>query len=175
MRGGGGGAGTPVPGYAGKIRDRDAAVAAVRAWQRGGKRVVFTNGCFDLLHLGHVRYLDAARALGDTLVVGLNADASVRAVKGPDRPIVPAAERAEVLAALAAVDLVVLFDEPDPGALVAALQPDVLVKGADWAPGEIIGREVVEARGGVVKSVPLTPGASTSGLLARILERHRQR
>ena len=165
----------PLPTYASKIRDRDAAVAAVRAWQRGGKRVAFTNGCFDLLHLGHVRYLDAARALGDALVVGLNTDASVRAVKGPDRPIVPQVERAEVLAALAAVDLVVLFDESDPDALIAALRPDVLVKGADWAPDQIIGREVVEARGGVVKSVPLTPGASTSGLIARILERHRQR
>lgn len=175
MRGGPRDAGAPVPGYAGKIRDRDAAVAAVRAWQQVGKAVVFTNGCFDLLHLGHVRYLDAARALGDALVVGLNTDASVRAVKGPDRPIVPQVERAEVLAALAAVDLVVLFDESDPDALIAALRPDVLVKGADWAPDQIIGREVVEARGGVVKSVPLTPGASTSGLIARILERHRQR
>lgn len=175
MTGGPGDAGAPVPGYAGKIRDRDAAVAAVRAWQQVGKAVVFTNGCFDLLHLGHVRYLDAARALGDALVVGLNTDASVRVVKGPDRPIVPQVERAEVLAALAAVDLVVLFDESDPDALIAALRPDVLVKGADWAPDQIIGREVVEARGGVVKSVPLTPGASTSGLIARILERHRQR
>ena len=162
-----------VPTYAGKIRDRDAAVAAVRAWQGAGKTVVFTNGCFDLLHWGHVRFLDAARTLGDTLVVGLNTDASVRGVKGAARPIVPAAERAEVLAALAAVDLVVLFDEPDPDALIAALHPDILVKGADWSPDQIIGREVVEARGGVVKSVPLTPGASTSGLIARILERHR--
>jgi D-beta-D-heptose 7-phosphate kinase/D-beta-D-heptose 1-phosphate adenosyltransferase len=150
-------------------------VAAVRAWRRGGKTVVFTNGCFDLLHRGHVRYLDAARALGDTLVVGVNTDASVRAVKGVGRPIVPVAERAEVLAALAAVDLVVHFDEPDPDALITALQPDVLVKGADWAPDQIIGREVVEGRGGVVKSIPLTPGASTSDLIARILERHRPR
>jgi len=165
----------PVSRSAAKIRDRKAAVAAVRRWQRAGKTVVFTNGCFDLLHLGHVRYLDAARALGDLLVVGLNSDASVRLAKGPGRPIVPVAERAEVLAALGAVDLVVLFDEPDPAALVAALQPDVLVKGADWAPDQIIGREAVEARGGVVTSVPLTPGASTSGLIARILERHRQR
>lgn len=168
------GVGAPRPAYAGKIRDQEAAVAAVRAWQRAGKRVVFTNGCFDLVHLGHVRYLDAARALGDVLVVGLNADASVRALKGPDRPVVPAAERAEVLAAFAAVDLVVLFDEPDPGALITALQPDVLVKGADWAH-HIVGREVVEGRGGVVTSVPLTPGASTSGLIARILERYRPR
>ncbi|HEU5395214.1 MAG TPA: D-glycero-beta-D-manno-heptose 1-phosphate adenylyltransferase [Candidatus Methylomirabilis sp.] len=167
------GAARPVSSYAAKIRDRKAVVAAVRRWQRAGKTVVFTNGCFDLLHLGHVRYLDAARALGDLLVVGLNSDASVRSAKGPGRPIVPAAERAEVLAALGAVDLVVLFDEPDPAALVAALQPDVLVKGADWGD-HIIGREVVEARGGVVTSVPLTPGASTSGLIARILERHRQ-
>ncbi|MGH7394346.1 MAG: D-glycero-beta-D-manno-heptose 1-phosphate adenylyltransferase [Candidatus Methylomirabilales bacterium] len=165
----------PLPSYAGKIRDRDAAVAAVRAWQREGKTVVFTNGCFDLLHRGHVRYLDAAHALGDTLVVGVNTDASVRAVKGAGRPIVPAAERAEVLAALAAVDLVVLFDEPDPDALITALQPDVLVKGADWAPDQIIGRQVVEGRGGVVKSIPLTPGASTSDLIARILERRRPR
>lgn len=174
MKEGGTGVGTPRPSYAGKIRDREVAVAAVRAWQRAGKRVVFTNGCFDLVHLGHVRYLDAARAMGDVLIVGVNADASVRALKGPDRPVVPAVERAEVLAALAAVDLVVLFDEPDPGALIAALQPDVLVKGADWAD-HVVGREVVEARGGVVASVPLTPGASTSGLIARILERHRLR
>src|SRR2546427_6290606 len=126
------------------------------------KRIVFTNGCFDLLHIGHTRYLQAARELGDVLVVGVNTDASVRSQKkGAGRPLVPEAQRAEVLAALACVDYVVLFDEPDPGRLIAELQPDVLVKGGDWAPDQIIGREVVEASGGTVRAIPPVSGAST--------------
>jgi len=130
---------------------------------------VFTNGCFDLMHVGHVRYLEAARALGDLLVVGVNADASVRALnKGADRPIVPQDQRAEVLAALACVDYVVLFDEPDPDRLIAELQPDVLVKGGDWAPHQIIGRDTVEARGGTVTTIPLVPGVSTTSLVNKI-------
>lgn len=134
-----------------------------------GKRIVFTNGCFDLLHIGHTRYLQAAKSLGDVLVVGVNSDASVRSLeKAPDRPIVPEAQRAEVLAALGCVDFVVLFAEPNPGRLIAAIQPDVLVKGGDWAPDAIVGREVVEARGGVVHIIPLTPGISTTALLQRI-------
>ena len=133
------------------------------------KRIVFTNGCFDLLHIGHTRYLQAARGLGDVLVVGVNTDASVRSQKkGAGRPLVPEAQRAEVLAALACVDYVVLFDEPDPRRLIAELQPDVLVKGGDWAPDQIIGRDVVEARGGTVRTIPLVPGVSTTALVERI-------
>jgi D-beta-D-heptose 7-phosphate kinase/D-beta-D-heptose 1-phosphate adenosyltransferase len=134
-----------------------------------GKRIVFTNGCFDLLHIGHTRYLQAAKSLGDLLVVGVNTDASVRSLeKAPDRPIVPEAQRAEVLAALSCVDFVVLFAEPDPGRLIAAIQPDVLVKGGDWAPDAIVGRDVVENRGGVVRTIPLVPGMSTTVLVERI-------
>ena len=133
------------------------------------KRIVFTNGCFDLMHVGHTRYLQAARTLGDLLVVGVNSDASVRHLnKGVDRPIVPEAQRAEVLAALGCVDYVVIFSEPDPGALITALQPDVLVKGGDWAINQIVGRETVEARGGIVTTIPLVPGLSTTSLLQRI-------
>lgn len=132
---------------------------------------MFTNGCFDLMHVGHVRYLQAARRLGDVLVVGLNTDASVRRLnKAPERPIVPEEQRAEVLAALACVDYVVPFDDPDPGPLIADLQPDVLVKGGDWPPEKIIGRETVETRGGVVKTIPLVPGVSTTALIQKIKE-----
>lgn len=133
------------------------------------KRIVFTNGCFDLMHIGHTRYLQAARALGDLLVVGVNSDASVRSLnKGSDRPIVPEAQRAEVLASLGCVDYVAIFSEPDPGELIAALEPDVLVKGGDWAINQIVGRETVEARGGLVTTIPLVPGMSTTSLLQRI-------
>jgi D-beta-D-heptose 7-phosphate kinase/D-beta-D-heptose 1-phosphate adenosyltransferase len=133
------------------------------------KRIVFTNGCFDLMHIGHTRYLQAAKALGDVLVVGVNSDASVRSLnKAPDRPIVSDAQRAEVVAALGCVDYVILFNEPDPQSLIAALQPDVLVKGGDWAVEWIVGREIVEARGGVVRSIPLVPGVSTTSLIERI-------
>ncbi|MBX3329946.1 MAG: D-glycero-beta-D-manno-heptose 1-phosphate adenylyltransferase [Nitrospira sp.] len=134
-----------------------------------GKRIVFTNGCFDLMHVGHTRYLQAAKALGDVLVVGVNSDASVRTLdKAPDRPIVPETQRAEVVAALGCVDFVVIFDESDPLQLITAVQPDVLVKGGDWVIDRIVGREIVEARGGVVKTIPLVPGLSTTGLLQRI-------
>ena len=133
-----------------------------------GARVVFTNGCFDLLHPGHVRYLSAARALGDVLVVGVNDDASVRRLKGPGRPVLHLAERAEVLAALAAVDHLIVFGEDTPHALIGALLPDVLVKGADWAAEDIVGRDEVLAAGGRVERITLVPGVSTSELLARI-------
>jgi len=133
-----------------------------------GLKVAFTNGCFDLLHAGHVRYLNEARGLGDALVVGLNSDDSVRRLKGEGRPIVPEGERAEVLAALAAVDAVVLFDEDTPLRLVEALSPDVLVKGGDWDVETIVGREHVRATGGQVLSLPVCPGRSTSALLARL-------
>ncbi len=133
------------------------------------KRIVFTNGCFDLLHVGHTRYLQAAKALGDILVVGVNSDSSVRSLnKSPDRPIVSESQRAEVLAALCCVDYVVMFSEPDPLSLITTLQPDVLVKGGDWAVERIVGRDVVERRGGTVRTIPLVPGMSTTALIQRI-------
>jgi D-beta-D-heptose 7-phosphate kinase/D-beta-D-heptose 1-phosphate adenosyltransferase len=138
--------------------------------KRNGERVVFTNGCFDLLHPGHVRLLEESRSLGDALVVAINSDASVRQLKGPGRPVTPEVERAEVLAALAAVDYVVIFDEPTPRKLIARLLPDVLAKGSDWGPGEIVGREEVEAAGGRVVSIPLEAGYSTTTLIERIRE-----
>jgi D-beta-D-heptose 7-phosphate kinase/D-beta-D-heptose 1-phosphate adenosyltransferase len=154
-----------------KIQSRAALSTILEARRAKGARIVFTNGCFDLLHVGHTRYLDAARRLGDLLVVGLNTDASVRVLnKEPDRPIVPEAQRAEVLAALACVDYVVLFDEPTPASLVAALQPDVLVKGGDWSPDRIAGRETVEARGGTVTTIPLIPDVSTTSIVNKIRE-----
>ena len=137
--------------------------------RRQRRAIVFTNGCFDLMHIGHTRYLQAARSLGDLLVVGVNSDESVRALKkGPERPIVPEAQRAEVVAALACVDYVVIFREPDPGSLIAFLQPDVLVKGGDWPLDRIVGRDTVEARGGRVQTIPLVPGISTTTLIQRI-------
>jgi rfaE bifunctional protein nucleotidyltransferase chain/domain len=144
------------------------AVAVVERLRAAGKTVVFTNGVFDLLHVGHLRYLQQARALGDALIVGLNSDRSVRANKGAGRPITPEAERAEILGALACVDGVVVFDEDTPHEIVTALQPDVLVKGADWAADAIVGREVVEARGGRVVRVPIEAGHSTSALVEKI-------
>ena len=133
------------------------------------KIVVFTNGVFDLLHPGHVRYLREARSLGDALIVGINSDRSVRALgKAVDRPITPQAERAEVLAALASVDAVVVFDEETPHRIISTVQPDILVKGADWGENEIVGRDVVEARGGRVVRVPIASGYSTSAIIERI-------
>lgn len=148
---------------------RDAAAAWVEARRARGETIVFTNGVFDLLHPGHVRYLQAARALGDALVVGVNSDRSARALgKGPGRPVTPAAERAEILAALACVDAVVIFDEETPHEIVGALQPDVLVKGADWAEGTIVGADIVEARGGRVVRIPLAEGYSTSAIIEKV-------
>jgi len=140
-----------------------------QALKRAGKTIVFTNGCFDLLHIGHVQYLKAAKAHGDILVVGLNSDSSVRQIKGPNRPVVPENERAEVLAALACVDVVTIFEEPDPLTTIQTIVPDVLVKGADWAEDAIVGRDVVEAAGGRVVRVPLTAGASTTRVIETIL------
>ena len=152
-----------------KVTTRDELVSLLAERRQRQQRVVFTNGCFDLMHIGHVRYLQAARNLGDLLVVGVNSDGSVRALsKGPDRPIVPDVQRAEVLAALACVDYVIIFPEPDPGALIAALQPDILVKGGDWPLDRIVGRDTVEARGGRVQTIPLVPGVSTTTLVQRI-------
>jgi D-beta-D-heptose 7-phosphate kinase/D-beta-D-heptose 1-phosphate adenosyltransferase len=136
--------------------------------RREGRRIVFTNGVFDLLHPGHVRYLRAAAALGDALIVGLNADESVRRNKGPERPITPEHERAEVLAALAVVEAVVLFNEDTPAEIIRAVRPDVLVKGADWPADQIVGRDTVEARGGRVVRVPVEEGYSTTTIVERI-------
>ena len=146
----------------------DEAVRVAESARAAGRIVVFTNGVFDLLHPGHVRYLQQARTLGDVLIVGLNSDRSVRANKGAGRPITPEAERAEILAALACVDAVVIFDEDTPHDIIAALQPDVLVKGADWAEDAIVGREVVERRGGRVVRVPVEPGYSTTAIIRKI-------
>ena len=152
-----------------KVTTRQELASRLEERRRQGQRIVFTNGCFDLMHIGHIRYLQAARNLGDVLVVGVNSDESVRALhKGADRPIVPDVQRAEVLAALACVDYVTIFPEPDPGSLIAALQPDILVKGGDWSLDRIVGRETVEARGGHVHTIPLVPGVSTTTLVERI-------
>lgn len=151
-----------------RIVSWDAAAAQRAAWAAAGKRVVFTNGCFDILHAGHVRLLEAARAAGDTLVVGLNDDASVRRLKGPARPINPAADRAEVLAGLRAVDLVVLFAQDTPAELIARLVPDVLVKGGDYTEETIVGAETVKAAGGQVRIIPLLEGRATTQLVNKI-------
>ena len=142
--------------------------AVLAQWQAAGRRVVFTNGCFDLLHLGHVDYLEKARALGDALVVGLNTDASVSGLK-PGRPLQDEYARARILASLAFVDAVVLFGEPTPAHLIALVQPDVLVKGDDYAPEAIVGYDTVTAKGGTVQTVPLVPGYSTSRIVEKIL------
>lgn len=147
---------------------REAAVALAEHARRAGRTVVFTNGVFDLLHPGHVRYLRHARTLGGLLIVGLNSDRSVRASKGEMRPITPEGERLEVLSSLQCVDGVVLFDEDTPHELITAIQPDVLVKGADWGEDAIVGRDVVEARGGRVVRVALEPGFSTTGIIERV-------
>ena len=140
----------------------------VKQLRASGKSIVFTNGVYDLLHPGHVRYLQAARALGDALVVGVNSDRSVRTNKGPSRPIHPEAERAEVIAAMDCVDAAVIFDQDTPHEIISRLQPDVLVKGADWAEDAIVGRDVVEARGGRVVRMPIEQGFSTTDLIAKI-------
>ena len=144
------------------------AVQFAQQVRAAGKTIVFTNGVFDLLHPGHVRYLQHARSLGDALIVGINSDRSVRAVKGPHRPINSEAERAEILAALACVDAVAIFDEETPFEIVTAVQPDVLVKGADWAPDKIIGRDIVEARGGKVVLMKVEEGWSTTSIVAKV-------
>jgi len=137
-----------------------------------GSQVVFTNGCFDLIHLGHVRYLQKARSLGDQLIVALNDDKSVRNLKGKGRPLVPAMERAEVIGALGCVDWVAFFEENTPAALIKALQPDVLVKGGDWTVNQIVGRNVVEAAGGTVLAIPFEKGYSTTDVIRKILASH---
>ncbi len=156
-----------------KVLPRAEAKAACERLRGEGRRVVFTNGCFDLLHAGHVAYLEFARAQGDALVVGVNSDASVRGNKGERRPVVPQDDRARVIAALACVDHVVIFEEPEPAALVRELTPDVLVKGEDWAH-YVSGRDWVEAHGGRVVLAKLEPGRSSSGLVERVLDAYRE-
>lgn len=157
----------PDQSLAAKILDQDELIGCL-ASRRGRGGIVFTNGCFDLLHPGHVDLLARARALGGLLVVGLNSDASVRGLKGPARPVVPWRDRALVLAGLSSVDYVTGFDEPTPLRLIEAVLPDVLVKGGDWPVESIVGREAVERSGGRVESLPLLPGYSTSSLIQRI-------
>ncbi len=152
-----------------KIKSLDEMLVERDRLRRSGKKLVFTNGCFDLLHAGHVRYLNQARAMGDVLAVGLNSDRSVRALKGKGRPIVPEEERAEVLAALECIDYIFIFDDLTPQRVIDAVVPDVLVKGADWGLDEIVGRQTVENAGGIVRNIPLVEGTSTTSLINKIL------
>lgn len=153
-----------------EILTLDEAILRFGRQKRNGRRIVFTNGCFDLLHPGHIGSLEQARALGDALVVGLNSDSGVRQLKGEGRPIFPERERAEILAALECVDAVVIFDELTPRRVIAALLPDALVKGGDWPGDQIVGREEVEAAGGRVVSIPVVDGYSTTEILRKIRE-----
>ncbi|HEY3347365.1 MAG TPA: D-glycero-beta-D-manno-heptose 1-phosphate adenylyltransferase [Nitrospirota bacterium] len=155
-----------------KIKNHDELRKIVEDMKAAGKKVVFTNGCFDIIHTGHTRYLDIAKKYGDILIVAVNSDDSVRIIKGDKRPILPQSERAELLAALTMVDYVTIFEEADPGSIIAELMPDVLVKGGDWAVDEIIGRDIVEANGGKVIPIPYVEGASTTGIVERITERY---
>lgn len=150
------------------ILSRQQASAFAAHVRSTGGRVVFTNGVFDLVHPGHIRYLSQARGFGDALIVGINSDRSVRAYKGPSRPITTAEERAELVAALRSVDAVTVFDEETPHALIAVLQPDVLVKGADWGPDNIVGRDLVESRGGIVIRAEIAPGFSSTSLIEKV-------
>jgi len=153
-----------------KITPRNELKATVDRLKREGKKVVFTNGCFDILHAGHTRYLREARKLGDTLILALNSDSSVRSIKGPMRPIVPEAERAEVVAALDSVDYVTVFDELTPLELIEFLRPDVIVKGGDWAEKDIVGAESVRKWGGRVAIMPEIEGASTTNIIDKVLQ-----
>ena len=156
-----------------KIFTPDVLSQTLRLQQQQKKKVVFTNGCFDLLHIGHVRYLQSARDLGDLLVVAVNSDESVRSLnKGPGRPLTPADQRIEMLVALTCVDYIVQFDESTPLKVIEMLQPDVLVKGGDWAADRIVGKDIVEKRGGTVTSIPLIPDISTSLIIERIQKMH---
>jgi D-glycero-beta-D-manno-heptose 1-phosphate adenylyltransferase len=151
-----------------KILSVEQLLAKRKEWSRQGKKVVFTNGCFDILHIGHVDYLEKASCLGDVLVIGLNTDASVSRIKGPDRPIVPENARARVIAALSYVDAVVFFDTPTPAQLIQSLSPEVLVKGDDYQVSNIIGADFVLTHGGEVKTIPLVEGFSTSKIIEKI-------
>lgn len=154
------------------IVDLPELVHIIAGLKKGGKRIVFTNGCFDILHVGHVRYLKKARGFGDILIVGLNSDESVRKIKGDKRPIVPQRERAEVLSSIRFVDYVVLFNEPDPYNTIASVRPDILVKGGDWKIDEIVGRDIVESCGGEVHTIPFIEGASSSKIIEAIIKKY---
>jgi D-beta-D-heptose 7-phosphate kinase/D-beta-D-heptose 1-phosphate adenosyltransferase len=158
-----------------KIKERKELLRIIKNLKAKGKRIVFTNGCFDLLHIGHVRYLEKARTLGDALVVGVNSDSSVRKLKGPKRPVLPAKERAEILSGLGCVDYITIFDELDPLKLITSLHPNVLVKGGDWTKEQIVGREVLERLGGKVVIISFVKGASTSTLIETILKKYEKR
>lgn len=158
-----------------KIKGRDDLRKIVQDLKAKGKRVVFTNGCFDLLHVGHIRYLEKAKSLGDFLIVGINSDQSVQAIKGPLRPILPADERAEILSGLGCVDYITPFDESTPLELITSLQPHVLVKGGDWTKETTVGKDVVEGSGGEVVMLPFVDGSSTSNLIEMILKRYEKR
>ncbi len=155
-----------------KIKARDDLIRIIRDLKASGKRIVFTNGCFDLLHVGHVRYLEEAKARGDILVVAVNSDRSVRALKGPHRPVLPQEQRAELLSGLGCVDYITIFDEETPEALISSILPHVLVKGGDWTKEDVVGRNLVERSGGEVLILPFHPGASTTALIETILKRY---
>jgi D-beta-D-heptose 7-phosphate kinase/D-beta-D-heptose 1-phosphate adenosyltransferase len=152
------------------IFNRRKLVAAVKALKKSGKKIVFTNGCYDLLHAGHVRFLKAAKKMGDVLLLALNSDSSVRRIKGPKRPITPQAERAELMAGLSCVDLVTIFNEADPLKIIKDVKPDVLVKGGDWPLDKIIGADIVRANGGKVKNIKYLKGKSTTNIIKKVLE-----
>lgn len=154
-----------------KIKDLEDLEKICFHHRREGRRIVFTNGCFDLLHLGHIRYLEAARSMGDILIVALNSDQSVEMIKGPLRPITRQDERSEIVAALQCVDYVILFDTPDPLPLIESLQPHILVKGADWPMEQIVGADFVVRRGGSVYRIPMIPDTSTTMIIERIVKR----
>jgi D-beta-D-heptose 7-phosphate kinase/D-beta-D-heptose 1-phosphate adenosyltransferase len=158
-----------------KIKERKELLRIIKNLKAKGKRIVFTNGCFDLLHIGHVRYLEKARTLGDALVIGVNSDSSVRKLKGPKRPVLPAKERAEILSGLGCVDYITIFDELDPLKLITSLHPNVLVKGGDWTKEQIVGREVLERSGGKVVIIRFVKGTSTSTLIETILKKYEKR
>lgn len=155
-----------------KVKTHDELVEIIDDLRRAGRKVVFTNGCFDILHTGHVRYLNIAKSYGDALIVAVNSDASVRKIKGEKRPIMPQDERAEMVAALGMVDYVTVFEEEDPHRVISELMPDVLVKGGDWDMDQIVGRDIVETGGGKVYSIPYIEGASTTGVIERILDKY---
>jgi D-beta-D-heptose 7-phosphate kinase/D-beta-D-heptose 1-phosphate adenosyltransferase len=158
-----------------KIKERKELLKIIKTLKAKGSRIVFTNGCFDLLHIGHIRYLEKARTLGDILVVGVNSDSSVRKLKGTKRPVLPVKERAEILSGLECVDYITIFDEIDPLKLITSIKPNVLAKGGDWTKEQIVGREVVERSGGEVVIIPFIKGASTSNLIEIILKRFRKK